>query len=133
MDAFKLNMNLFDEIPPDENKNKRKIDNQPTSPRKKGKDLSTYALDLFHLMHEPISPTDKYQLIGDLASYLDANLVLPKSDLYPQTNKIGRWLQMIQALFTIYIRFAKIYSKRALRQHVVSKILNELHKGGVEV
>lgn len=131
MDQFQFDSTLFDKQ--NQLGNKRKLTDLNVSPRRKQTDLSMYARDIFYFMYTPTNPTDKYELIGELTTYLEANLTIPKTDLYAQTTKAGRWLQFVQFLFTTYLRHAKQYSKRQLRQYVVSRILHEMHRAGVQM
>jgi hypothetical protein len=130
MDQFPFDSTLFEQQNYFEKK--RKLTPLNFSPRQRPTDLSIYARDVFYFMYTPTNPSDKYELIGELTTYLEANLSLPKSELYTQTTKAGRWLQFVQFLFTTYLRLAKQYSKRQLRQYVVSHILHEMHRAGVE-
>jgi hypothetical protein len=133
MDSFEFNPALFDSLhEPTPFKRTR-----PSSPREAMKQAPPpcfyeEASNLFYFLHEYQGKLqDKYNLIGELLTFLQANLKIPKTNLYAQENELGRWLQFIQFLFTNYTKHIKVHTKRQLRQTIVSIITEELHRANV--
>lgn len=132
MDSFEFNPTLFDTM---ENgpvlKKPRQTITSPRSPRIHS-NLHTEANDLFLFLLGHNVTDNKYELIGNIITYLQAHLLLPKGDFYSQSTEVGRWLQFTQFLFTRYTRYVKHYSKRQLRQKMIEAILEEMKRIQIE-